>query len=94
MSKVVHKESHMQLLSEVFVKTGVSAASLERILELPQGTLANEKLMSRPESIALLKVLRTFPWLVDVSEVGYDTERAKNIMLKAGLQEFIDTLEV
>lgn len=59
-------------------KTDYSMAAIERVLHLPARTLYRMKSEKEYSSaaIALLRMIRTFPWLLDVAAKDYDSEVA------------------
>ena len=79
-----------------FIENNISLSSLERALEIPQRTLTKYKNnKSKPSSIgvALFKLLRLFPWLINVAENKYDYELSQQIfMMKAFENEFWNKL--
>lgn len=64
-----------------FQSNGISEPAIERIFELDQGSLRIAKLTEDPEIIALLKMIRTFPWLIDVADKRFDESHSKRILL-------------
>ncbi len=55
------------------MKLGISAANFERALRLPQGTTRRwEAGEAFAEDIALLRCVRLFPGLLDVSDRNFD----------------------
>ncbi len=76
-------ESHLEALRRESVKAiisdfnaqNISNASLERALELPQRTLSkwkSGKAEPTAAGIALLRIVRTYPWIVKVAEKGFE----------------------
>lgn len=52
---------------------GVSMAHFERALRLPQRTLARWKTgETSHHAVALLRLVRTYPWLLDVADQSFD----------------------
>jgi len=79
-----------------FSNTPMSFSSMERALELPQRTLTKWKNnASRPSStgIALLKLLRTFPWLIEVAEHKYDYAVAQKIHIADAVQQMMNHMD-
>lgn len=65
-------------------REGLSMAYLERVLRLPQRTLAGWKDGNCPDAgVALLRALRTFPWLARVAESGFDRDVARELCTSA-----------
>ena len=54
---------------------------IERQLELPFGELKKKK--DTPETRALLKIIETFPFILDVADHKYDPEYANMALIKA-----------
>jgi transcriptional regulator with XRE-family HTH domain len=61
---------------------GVSMAYIERALRLPQRTLARWKTgeFSAP-GIALLRLIRTYPWLLSVADDSFDPALARQTLI-------------
>lgn len=58
-----------------FIEQKITLSSIERVLGLPQRTLIKWKNGNNYPSaagITLLKMIRTFPWLLEVAENQYD----------------------
>lgn len=72
---------------------GHTTASMERALGLPARTLArwkNEQSMSPSASgIALMRIIRTFPWILAVADMQFDHEAARNILLQNAANELV-----
>ena len=79
---------------DFFIERKINFAGIERAVGLPQRTLTKWKNgISSPTAagIALLKYLRTFPWLIEVAEHKFDfnitqkifVEEALNMLLKS-----------
>jgi hypothetical protein len=72
-------------------RRGFSMAYLERALELPQRTLARWKTGECSASaVALLRILRTYPWIGRVAESGYDERCAKSLLVSEAVVVFED----
>lgn len=62
-----------------------SDAYVERALGLQPGTLRAHRQkpeISPPELVALLRLVETFPWLLEVADAGYDERGAQMILLR------------
>jgi len=71
-------EDHLQAL----YKLGLSQAYLERALDLPMGEIAHWRGARVPfEGLALMRVVRAFPWVVEVAEAHYEPDTAKRTLL-------------
>lgn len=73
---------------------GHTNVDLERIMRLPARTLArwrnDPSIMPSSAAVTLLKIVRTFPWLLEVMECGYDREKAKAIHLAHAVEELVE----
>jgi len=73
-------------LIESLAADGISMASFERALELAPRTLARWKSGAcSASSLALLRLVRTFPWLLQVAEESFSPVVAREELLKAGI---------
>jgi len=64
--------------------SGITMAYFERALSLPARTLARWKEGQLSASgAALLRLVRTYPWLLEVADEGFD-QRHANVMLMQG----------
>lgn len=60
---------------------------VERVLDLPFGTLRQAREGTcDPDLRALLRLVETCPWLLDVAEANFDQAAAQRILLDAALQ--------
>ncbi len=78
-----------------FSTNKVSMSAIERAINLPQRTLTKWKNgVSTPSasSTALMKLLRTFPWLLDVAENKYDYNISQKIFLNAAMEKLINSM--
>ncbi len=85
------KASMVHLLNDLN-SSGLTNAYMERALGLPARTLARWKneasIMPSAAGHALMRLIRTFPWLLQVAEEGFDEKKARILLLKAaGKQE-------
>lgn len=55
--------------------------AIEIALGLPYGELLRTR--NKPETIALLKIIGHFPWMVEVASSGYDPVVAAKLMVEA-----------
>lgn len=84
-----------ETLKDLKEKFGWTQSSIERALDLKQGCLNTE---NSPEAIALMKIIRVFPWVVKVADRDYNERYIKKEMLhafvdvatKEELHEFIE----
>jgi hypothetical protein len=73
-----------------FQSEGITPAAIERALDLNQDSLTISNLIDDPETIALLKIIRTYPWLLEVVEKRYDQNEAKRILLHHTIDQMIN----
>lgn len=85
------KDSVVKILTYLTEK-GYSFAGVERALNLPQRTLSRWKMEGDLSSIglSLLKMMRTYPWLIDVAEKKYDENYAKVVLIQHACETFND----
>lgn len=80
---------------EDFAGNKTSMAAIERSLDLPQRTLTKWKNnLSHPSStgVALMKMIGTFPWLLDVAEANYDPAISQKIFIKSAVDTLMDLM--
>ena len=78
-----------------FSENKISMSAIERALSLPQRTLTKWKNgVSTPSStgLALMKFLRTFPWLLEVAENNFDYNIAQKIHINSAIQKFLNLI--
>jgi hypothetical protein len=74
-------------------ENGVTNAYLERALDLPVRTVARwKKGKFSASSLALLRMVRTFEWLLEVAEVNYREPDSTQIMLKHNIELLLERL--
>jgi hypothetical protein len=71
-------------LKELQEKYDWSQVNIERALGIEIGLLSTE---SSPETVALMKVLRAFPWVLEVAERRYDKVYADKAVIHAAIDE-------
>ena len=70
---------------------GMSLASMERALNIPQKTFAKWKNGATNPSatgVTLLKFIRLFPWLLEVADSNFDQQKSHQIMLGAAFEKW------
>lgn len=86
------KNAQQEMINEIidhFNQSNVSMAMLERIFELPARTLTRWKNGDFSSSgLALLRVLATFPWIINVADHKFNATYASSAIIKAAVQEF------
>lgn len=89
------KIASMRNIIDDFSTNNISMSAIERAINLPQRTLTKWKNgVSTPSasSTALMKLLRTFPWLLDVAENRYDYNISQKIFLNAAMEKLINSM--
>jgi hypothetical protein len=77
---------------EEFVRNEISMSSIERALDLPQRTLTKWKNgLSSPSAtgVALMNIIRTYPWILTVAQYKYEPLVARNIYITNAIGEFL-----
>ncbi len=90
-SQELNEKAVLSIL-EYFANNHVSFASIERVLGLSQRTLTKWKNeVSAPTSagIALMKFLKTFPWLLDVADAKFEYSAAQKIHMEAFMKSLL-----
>lgn len=86
------KNKAVNRIIEDFDNNNISMASIERALELPQRTLTKWKNgLSSPTAagIALLKIIRTYPWILDVAQSNFNPLVSRNVFINNAINEFL-----
>lgn len=88
------KKDSMVKMIESLNSMGYTTASMERSLELPARTLArwkNEVAISPSAAgIALMRIIRTYPWILAVADKQFDPEVARTILLQQSASELME----
>lgn len=95
---VAHKSalniSVKNIIESLSTDDSVSMAYFERAFELPARTLTRWKTGDVSSSaIALLRTVKTFPWLLEVADSHFNKNKASQIILREGIRVFQKTLE-
>ena len=73
--------------------TGYSSAAMERAFGLPARTIAKWKRESdscpSASAVALLRIVRTFPWLISVADAKYDHTIAQRIFITEAIKDLL-----
>jgi hypothetical protein len=69
---------------------GITRVALERTLELGIGFLKRVERYNDPETIALLKIIRAYPWILNVAEARFDRRASEYYLSKNMVDLFID----
>lgn len=74
-------------------KVGITMAMFERVFELPSRTLTRWKNGDFSAStLALLRIVATYPWMVNVAENKFERSYANFILIKVGVEELEKSL--
>jgi hypothetical protein len=72
---------------------GYSSAAMEKAFGLPARTIAKWKRESdscpSASAVALLRIVRTFPWLISVADAKYDHAIAQQIFLTEAIKDLL-----
>ena len=72
-------------------KAGISMAMFERVFELPTRTMTRWKSGDFSASVlALLRLVTTYPWLINVAENKFDRKQANYALINAAVHEFME----
>jgi len=88
----VAKHNSIVRIIEEFTRNDISMSSIERALDLPQRTLTKWKnSLSVPSAaaVALMNVIRTYPWILTVAQHKYDPLVARNVCITNAISEFL-----
>lgn len=86
------KIAGVKKIIDEFSHLSISMASIERALDLPQRTLSKWKsgsISPSSSSVALMRMIRTFPWLLDVADNKYDHGIALRIQINDAMQKVL-----
>ena len=73
-----------------FQAEGITQTQIERTLDLGQGSLDVGNLITEPETIALLRLIKAFPWLLKVAEKRFDENESKRILLHQAVDVMVN----
>lgn len=86
------KEAQIQFINKIieeFGKSNISMAMVERVFELPARTLTRWKNGDFSSSgLALLRILKTYPWIIEVAENRFEPFFVSFALVRAAMQEF------
>lgn len=89
---VAQKEAQSNLvkqLVETMNNAGITMAMFERVFELPARTLTRWKNGDfSSNAIALLRIVITYPWIIEVAENKFEKTYSKCAVITAAAQEF------
>lgn len=91
----ISKKISIEKMLDFLSKKGYSLAAIERALELPQRTISRWKSNKDLSSvgIALLRIIRTYPWILEVAENKFNERAAFEIYMKNAITEFMKMAE-
>lgn len=85
------KSAQTQLVKNILDdmnKVGITMAMFERVFELPSRTLTRWKNGDFSAStLALLRIVATYPWMINVAENRFERSYANFILIKVGVEE-------
>ena len=92
------KEAQSKLVKQ-FLETmnsvGITMAMFERVFELPARTLTRWKNGDFSSSaLALLRIVFTYPWIIDVAENKFENTFSKCAVITAAAQEFKNEIKI
>ncbi len=70
----------------------INTVTLERVLRLPFGTI-EDSLGNDPGLDALMRLVQTYPWLLEVAEANFDEKEAKKILIRNGSETACQLLD-
>src|SRR3989339_135874 len=87
--EISRKESIIRMLNEL-ESLGNSLAGMERALDLPQRTISRWKASNEVSSggLALLRIIRTYPWIIDVADHRYEPMFAAQMLVHQAANVF------
>ncbi|WP_131778374.1 hypothetical protein [Legionella bozemanae] len=89
---LAEKEAQKELVKNIIDNlqhSGISMALIERVFELPIRTLTRWKNGDISASgIALLRIISTFPWTIEIAEQRFDRDFANLALIKAAIKKF------
>ena len=91
------KHNSISSIIEYFNQNNINMASFERSLDLPQRTLTKWKNgLSSPSAsgFALMNIVMTYPWILEVAQNKYDPVIAKRVYINNALNDFISCVPI
>lgn len=91
----VAEKNSLESIIEFIVNQGFSLANIERSLDLPQRTISRWKSGQEPSAagLTLLRLVRLYPWLLEVASGNYNELLAKTILINNAVDEFVKLKE-
>jgi DNA-binding transcriptional regulator YiaG len=91
------KKAEAALIKEIINhlgEIGISMAFFERVMELPIRTLTRWKTGDfSSAALALLRIVKTYPWIIDIADHRFDPLFAKKMIQQEALIENINTMD-
>ena len=78
---------------EILKKEGKNFSEIERKFNLPSRTLSkwiNKKIKPSASAVALLRIIKAFPWMEKVAEFNFESDKAQNCIYNYYLSKFDD----
>ncbi|MFW5879805.1 MAG: hypothetical protein ACOCUV_03165 [bacterium] len=85
------KQDSIEVMLGNLSNFGYSLAGIERALDLPQRTISrwrNNKEISSV-GLALLRIINTYPWILNVAENKFDQNSARTIYIQNAISDFL-----
>jgi|GEM_PF-669660 len=97
--RAIEQAKHNSVFSiiEYFNRNDISMSAFERALDLPQRTLTKWKNgLSNPSAtgFALMNIVRTYPWILEVAQSKYDPVIAKKVYISSALNDFLSWVPI
>ena len=87
-------DNSMCAMIDYLANSGVTMAHFERALSLPQRTVARWKAgASSAPAVALMRVVRTYPWMLEVADSNFDQDHARRVLLEQAAAVFHSVLK-
>jgi hypothetical protein len=88
---IAQKDAQVAFVKKVLdsmSKSDITMAMFERVFELPLRTLTRWKGGDFSSSaLALLRILATYPWIIDAAEHGFEKNYSRGVLISAAAQE-------
>jgi len=78
---------------ELLKKEGKNFSEIERKFNLPSRTLSkwiNKKIKPSASAVALLRIIKAFPWMEKIAEFNFESDKAQNYIYNYYLSKFDD----
>ena len=89
------KKSIDTMLSDL-QKMNISLSHIERSFDIPARTLSkwhNDRNLPSAAALSFLRILRTFPWILEVAKKNFEEIKSHHIALKSEMQYFFKGIE-